>query len=144
MVTTEQLKRVPENAAGDISRLLAQLRGNPKEHTVSASDLEPIVSDKNIVLIVAKDNEKIVGMASLYILNKLGKRTGTVEDVVVDDGYRGQGIGKQLMQHIIDTARAESLVTVSLTSRPARVAGNKLYQKVGFEQKETNVYRMKL
>jgi ribosomal protein S18 acetylase RimI-like enzyme len=144
MIQIEQLKEASTEAAAAISVLLAQLRENPKEHTATQAELETIVSDPNIVLLVAKDEKKIIGMTSLYIMNKFSKRTGSIEDVVVDDGYRGQGIGQRLVEEIIESAKQMGLKSIQLTSRPERVAGNKLYQKLGFEQKETNVYRMKL
>ena len=144
MIEITRLKEVSEQAVADIGILLQQLRENSEEHKTSAEELSAIVADNNIVFIVAKDGARIIGMASLYMMNKLSKRTGEVEDVVVDNAYRGQGLGEKLMQTVIDTARAEHLKTLHLTSRPERVAGNKLYQKLGFELKQTNPYRLKL
>ena len=77
-------------------------------------------------------------------MQKLDKRIGSVDDVVVDNAYRGQGLGAAIMHKVIEVAQEQKLKALSLTSRPARVAGNKLYQKLGFVQKETNVYRLKL
>ena len=144
MVEIIRLKEANEQAVADIGILLRQLRENPEEHKTSVEELRQIVEDKNVALLVAKDGERIIGMASLYIMTKLSKRTGGVEDVVVDSTYRGQGLGEKLMQAIIDTARAEHLKTLYLTSRPERTAANKLYQKLGFELKQTNPYRLKL
>ena len=66
-----------------------------------------------------------------------------VEDVVVDSSLRGKSIGRALVQHAIEKAK-EIGGTLMLTSKPARVAANALYRSSGFEQKETNVYRMKV
>lgn len=144
MITFEQLTEATEAVVQDINQLLPQLRENPDEHTCSLAELEAIVSDKNIAFMVAKDRERVMGMATLYILMKLSKNVAHVEDVVVDSGYRGQGLGEKLMRKLIDVAREKGIKTLTLTSRPERVAGNKLYQKLGFEQKITNVYRLKL
>ncbi len=144
MVEIVQLKQSSEQAAADIGNLLRQLREDPNEHKVSAEELKTITDDKNVALIVAKDGERIVGMATLYILTKLSKRTAQIEDVVVDSGYRGQGLGEKLMRAVIDIARTEKVKTLHLTSRPERTAGNALYQKLGFELKQTNPYRLKL
>ena len=80
-------------------------------------------------------------MLSLVVF---GIPTGTkawVEDVVVDDGARGKGVGKSLMRHAMEQAKKLGAKTVDLTSRPSREAANKLYQSLGFETRETNVYR---
>lgn len=108
------------------------------------ADLQAIVGDKNVALVVARDEGRIIGMGTLYMMTKFGKRMSHVEDVVVDEAYRGQGIGKKIMDAVVDVARDERVAYVQLTSRPDRVAGNKLYQKLGFESRETNVYRLEL
>lgn len=67
-----------------------------------------------------------------------------IEDVVVDDAYRGNGIGEALTREALRIAQAAGATTVDLTSRPTRAAANRLYQRVGFELRQTNVYRYKL
>ena len=143
-MTVGKLTHADRSVCADVAKLLKQLRDDPKEHNVSLADAERIVRDKNVVLIVAKDKGHIVGMGTLYMITKFGKRTGHVEDVVVDGSYRGRGLGKKIMRVIIAAAKKGKLSSVSLTSRPEREAANRLYQKVGFEHKETNVYRLKL
>ena len=67
------------------------------------------------------------------------------KDVVVASAYRGQGIGRTLLQRIIDFAGSKlSPIDLHLTSNPSRVEANALYQALGFEQRETNVYKMSL
>ncbi len=144
MVTVERLTESSEEAIRDINLLLPQLRQDVHEHKGSLADLQRIVEDKDVALVVAYDEGHIVGMATLYMITKFGKRTGFVEDVVVDASQRGKGLGKKILQHLIDFARAERVKTLHLTSRPDRIEGNKLYQKLGFEIKETNPYRLKL
>jgi ribosomal protein S18 acetylase RimI-like enzyme len=67
-----------------------------------------------------------------------------VEDVIVDAASGGQGIGRRLTEAMLEQARALGCVTVDLTSRPSREAANHLYKQVGFEIRETNVYRYQL
>ena len=110
----------------------------------TAGTLSDILKNGDAVFIVAKDDDRIIGVASLYVMRKIHKNTGSVEDVVVDEGYRGQGLGEKIMLKLIEVARAKGLQTLTLTSRPERVAGNKLYQKLGFVIKETNAYRLQL
>jgi ribosomal protein S18 acetylase RimI-like enzyme len=64
-----------------------------------------------------------------------------IEDVVVDDAARGKGVGAALNERAIEVARGLGARTVDLTSRPSREAANRLYQRLGFEPRETNVYR---
>lgn len=67
-----------------------------------------------------------------------------IEDVVVDDRYRGRGFGKSLVAHAIEFVKSKDIPLLMLTSNPKRTAANKLYQDLAFERKETNVYRMSL
>ena len=64
-----------------------------------------------------------------------------IEDVIVDDAARGKGVGRLLNEAAIAHAFDEGAITVDLTSRPSREAANRLYQRIGFVQRETNVYR---
>jgi len=92
---------------------------------------------------VAKDDGKIVGMATLYVMPKVGKRVGCVEDVVVGKEYRGQGLGEKLMRSIIAEARKKKVGSLFLTSASDRAAANVLYKKLGFEIVETNPYKLR-
>lgn len=67
-----------------------------------------------------------------------------IEDVVVDESVRGKGVGEALTRAALDRAKDEGCKTVDLTSRPSRQAANRLYQRIGFAQRETNVYRYEL
>lgn len=138
------LKRADAIALRDIRKLLAQVRSGSAEHPATMSELRNVLKDKNTFIVVAKDGARIVGMGLLCITVRIGRRTGQVEDVVVDGDYRGKGLGKTLMQALIALARKKKLKAIYLTSRPARVAANALYQKIGFEKKETNAYCLKL
>ena len=64
-----------------------------------------------------------------------------IEDVVVDAAARGRGVGEALTNAAVARARAEGCRTVDLTSRPSREAANRLYQRLGFQPRDTNVYR---
>jgi ribosomal protein S18 acetylase RimI-like enzyme len=91
-------------------------------------------------MVVAQDGRRIVGIVTLYVEQKVGKRTAYIEDVVVDGAYRGRGLGKQLMNALIAAARAQKVSSLHLTSNPKREAANLLYKKLGFTLRETNVY----
>ena len=88
--------------------------------------------------------EHIIGCASLCVFDSPTGRKASIEDVVVSSAYRGQHIGKQLMQHVIDYAKTLAPINLQLTSRPERIEANKLYQSLGFQKRETNAYRMEI
>lgn len=67
-----------------------------------------------------------------------------IEECRRDEKYRGQGLSKQLVTHAVRFVKEQGIPLIMLTSNPTRIAANKLYQKLGFEQKQTNVYRMNL
>lgn len=143
MVEITQLKEGTDKAISDLNGLMDQLRRDNVRHS-TRQDLEDIVHDPNIVVAIARDGSNIVGTASLYVIRKVGKATAYIEDVVVDEASRGQKLGLKLMEFLIAEARKRGILSIELTSRPSREAANKLYQKLGFEKRETNVYKMKL
>ena len=86
---------------------------------------------------------RIVGCASLCVFDSPTGRKGHIEDVVVSSACRGQHLGRKLLEYILDYARTDlAPIDIHLTSRPARVAANTLYRSLGFEQRDTNVYRL--
>lgn len=87
------------------------------------------------------DGDDIVGMLTLVVFRIPTGVRAWVEDVVVDRACRGQGIGEALLRKAVEVASAHGARTVDLTSRPARESANRLYQRAGFEQRDTNVYR---
>ena len=104
--------------------------------------IELIFSDSSHLFFVVDENENCMGMLTVGIyISPTGKKAW-IEDVVVSEIYRGQGMGKKLMEFAIQFAKQEEVSLLTLTSRPFRVAANKLYLKLGFEKKETNVYKM--
>ncbi len=145
MNTITTLSKVSAKELADLNHLMRQLRQHrSRARLATLSELKRIVANKNIVIVIAKNGKRIVGVGSLYIVPKLGRRIAYVEDVVVDSDFRGQGLGEMIVRKLIAVARTKKIQTIGLTSRPERIAGNKLYQKVGFIQKKTNAYRLEL
>ena len=94
---------------------------------------------------IVDDDDHIAGCATLCVYDSPTGQKASLEDVVVSSKYRGQGLGELLVQHVISFARRElENVDIHLTSRPHRVAANKLYQNLGFEKRETNAYEMRV
>jgi ribosomal protein S18 acetylase RimI-like enzyme len=107
----------------------------------SADELAAIVSSPDAVLFVARSEGRIVGSLTLVFYRIPTGLKAWIEDVVVDASARGQGVGEQLNRAALEEAARRGAKNVSLTSRPSREAANRLYQRIGFERYETNVYR---
>jgi ribosomal protein S18 acetylase RimI-like enzyme len=88
------------------------------------------------------DKGVILGMLTVGFYHAPTGKKAWIEDVVVDDNYRGLGVGKNLTNFAIQFTKDQQADVVMLTSKPSRVSANNLYKKVGFEQRETNVYRI--
>ena len=143
MITVSRLGAVSKGIADDLSKLASELHGTPQKSALAAlKDLKELSKNPHASVVVAKDGKRVVGMAMLFTMQKVGKRVASVEDVVVLSEYRGKGIGEKLMRGILIEAKRRKLHSLSLTSRPTRVAANKLYKKLGFKRKETNAYKL--
>ncbi len=112
--------------------------------TVTTEMVKRTVEAPGTHFIAVTAEEHIIGCASLCVFDSPTGRKASIEDVVVSTAYRGQHIGKQLMKHVIEYAKTLVPITLQLTSRPERVAANKLYQSLGFQKRGTNAYRMEI
>jgi ribosomal protein S18 acetylase RimI-like enzyme len=125
------------------NRLLPQLDKDAR--LMTEEKFRSILKSGSTYFFIAETEDKeIAGMLSavVYIIPTGNKFW--IEDVVVDEAYRGRGIGRALMINAIDFAKSKGARYVDLTSKPSRVAANKLYRDLGFELRETNVYRYSL
>lgn len=109
----------------------------------SVQELESIISSSNTILFIGEVNDKIIAMLSLAFYKIPTGDKAWIEDVVVDESVRGNGYGKQLIRHAVKFVRNKAFTSLNLTSRPARVNANRMYQKLGFIKRETNVYQIK-
>ena len=96
------------------------------------------------MLLLARHEHVIVGMLTLAIFRIPTGIRAWIEDVVVDAQMRGRGVGEALTREAVRIAGTHGARTVELTSRPSREAANRLYQRLGFERRETNVYRFSI
>jgi ribosomal protein S18 acetylase RimI-like enzyme len=144
MITISRLEEASDAAVREINMLLPQVRSDPSQHKGSLSDLQSIVESNVTTMIVAKDSNRIIGMATIHIVNNMGKRIAHLDDVVVDGGYRRRGLGTKIIYELIKVATLKGVSQIRLTSRSARIAANKLYQQTGFKIGNTNVYAMNL
>jgi ribosomal protein S18 acetylase RimI-like enzyme len=121
------------------AQLIPQLsRSNPAP---PAERLAEIIDSDATVLLVAVESEQILGSLTLAMFRIPTGLRAWIEDVVVDESARGKGVGEALNREALRRASAAGASTVDLTSRPSREAANRLYQRLGFSERETNVYR---
>ena len=120
-------------------RLMPQLTAAP---IPTLDELQNLLDSSNILIVARTPDEagQIVGSATLGIFRTISGLHAHVEDVIVDEALRGRGCGEALVRHLLQIARELGLEGVSLTCNPRRAAANRLYQKMGFKQWNTNVY----
>ncbi|MBL8777184.1 MAG: GNAT family N-acetyltransferase [Acidimicrobiales bacterium] len=128
-------------------RLVPQLSSSNPPPT--DDELRHIIESPASILLVARDGDddpagRILGSLTLVVFPIPTGIRAWIEDVVVDEAARGQGVGEALNRHALERARAEGAKTVDLTSRPTREAANRLYLRLGFIPRETNIYRFTL
>ena len=108
------------------------------------SEIAEIVASESSVLFLARVDGRIVGSLTLATFRIPTGVRAWIEDVVVDESARGHGAGEALNRAALAEAKRRGAITVELTSRPSREAANRLYQRLGFVQRETNIYRFTL
>lgn len=136
----KRIKRFSLRVYEAVLGLLPQLA--PDAELPTKDYLERVLTSENIHFFTGElDDNRIVAMLTIGTYNTPSGTKVWIEDVVVDESQRGKGFGEELMLFAIDYSKSLGAGSVSLTSRPSRIAANKLYQKIGFIQYETNVYR---
>jgi len=139
-LVVERVTAVTPELVAAFARLTPQLSSSAPAPGVA--ELTEMVGSQATILLVARDGARgIVGSMSLIVFRIPTGVRAWVEDVVVDKDARGRGVAEMLCRDAINRACAAGARTVDLTSRPTRAAANRLYQRLGFAQRETNVYR---
>jgi ribosomal protein S18 acetylase RimI-like enzyme len=133
---------VDDELVDAFERLVPQLSSSSPPP--SRDHLTALVAGDDTVLFLARLDGRVVGSLTLAFYRIPTGLKSWIEDVVVDEAARGHGIGEALNRAALDEARRRGAKDVSLTSRPSREAANRLYQRIGFDRRETNVYRYRL
>jgi len=141
MMKIFELTRASQDKLNAINGLLPQLSSSSTP--LELDGLNNLIDSSSLSLFLAEKDGKVLGMLSLVVFAIPTGVRAWIEDVVVDNEARGLGVGKALTNHAVREALKKGAQTIDLTSRPSRVAANQLYQKVGFKQRETNVYRFR-
>jgi ribosomal protein S18 acetylase RimI-like enzyme len=142
VIAVQAATAVDDELLAAVAALVPQLSSSSPPPGADA--LERIVASSDATLFVAREGDRIVGMLTLITFEIPTAVRAWIEDVVVDESARGQGVAAALVQAAVDRSSEAGARTVDLTSRPDREAANRLYVRMGFEQRVTNVYRRAL
>ena len=139
MVEVREATELEPGLADAMARLLPQLsRSAPP---LEAATLAAVIHAEACHFLIAEERDVLLGSLTLVVFPIPTGVRAWIEDVVVDGEARGKGVGEALNCFALDLAASLGARSVDLTSRPSRVAANRLYQRLGFEQRDTNVYR---
>lgn len=139
----ETVEQVTLDLVEALQRLLPQLSSSAP--ILNADDLDEIVRGPGTALLVARDPSRegrIVGTATVVIFRIPSGLRARLESVVVEESARNQGVGEALCRAGIRKAVAAGVSALDLSSHSTRLSANKLYERLGFEKRTTNVYRM--
>jgi ribosomal protein S18 acetylase RimI-like enzyme len=133
------VEAVTDELVASLNHLLPQLSTNAT--ALRTADVEDLVASPMTTLFVARDEVRIVGSLTLVIFPIPSGRRAWIEDVVVDEAARGVGVGEALTTAAIEESRRRHVRSLDLTTRPSREAAIRLYERLGFERRDTSVYR---
>jgi len=134
----ERVTEADEALAEAVARLVPQL--SPKRQPPDSVKLAELVAAPGTSLIVAREGEEVLGMLTLIVYRVPTGVRAWIHDVVVDETARGRGVGEALTREAQRLAEVAGAISVELTTRQERATANRLYRRLGFEQRETNVY----
>jgi GNAT superfamily N-acetyltransferase len=125
-----------------LARLLPQLNATLPVPTMQR--LKAIIADPAVTLLVARDGDEVIGTATVIVYPTPFWIKARLDEVVVDQSARGKGIGEALVLACLDVARDRGAQIVELQSGrgPAREVANRLYRRMGFELRDSNIYRI--
>ena len=138
-VIVKPVTTVTDDVLEACHRLIPQLSSSSSP--ITRAQLDEIITGSSTVLFAARSEGAIVGLLTLAVFRIPTAVRAWIEDVVVDERARGKGVGEALSRAALAEAAQRGAKTVDLTSRPSREAANRLYQRIGFVRRDTNVYR---
>jgi ribosomal protein S18 acetylase RimI-like enzyme len=138
----EIVTSVSDDLVDALNGLIPQLSSSAEPLTTDS--VSRVVASAGNSLLIARHEGRIVGTLTLVCFEIPTGTRAWIEDVVVDESARGLGMGDALVAAAIERALELGARNIDLTSRSSRVAAHRLYERAGFEVRETNVYRLKL
>jgi ribosomal protein S18 acetylase RimI-like enzyme len=138
-IGVEVLDEVTDEIIEAFGRLLPQLSSSARQ--LDAAAITAMAASPAVTVLLARSDNRIVGSLSLVMFRIPTGLRAWIEDVVVDEAARGQGVGTVLTREALRLAKAAGVRTVDLSTRPSRVAAGRLYEREGFKQRDTRMYR---
>jgi GNAT superfamily N-acetyltransferase len=142
MVGIETVTEATSEVQRALGHLLPQL--NPDLQVPTMERLRALVADPAVTLLLARDGQDVVGTTTVIVYTTPFWIKARLDEVVVDEAARGKGVGAALVKAALDIARASGAQVAELQSGVQREAANRLYPRMGFKRRETNVYRIVL
>lgn len=136
----ERVKEIDKKILSAFQKFIPELT-NEKDNTPTLKDLEEVVSSPNNHLLIVKEDGEIIGTLTLVFYRVPSGMKAWIEDIFVSDKARGKGVATALVWHSLIIAKENGAEKVDLSSLPWREAANRLYLKLGFEKRDTNMYR---
>ncbi|GAC1509835.1 MAG: GNAT family N-acetyltransferase [Candidatus Dormibacteraceae bacterium] len=142
MVRIEAVNEATSEVHAALAHLLPQLNSQLPVPTIER--LQALVADPAVTLLLALDGAEVVGTTTVIVYTTPFWIKARLDEVVVDEGARGKGVGAALVTAALDVAREKGAQVAELQSGVQRGAANRLYPRMGFKRRETNVYRIVL
>jgi phosphinothricin acetyltransferase len=135
-----QSDAVTKALQNSVTNLYKQLNASIQQRPI-----KNILEDNpNLIFAICQEDEKLVGMAMMALYKVISGHKGMIEDVVVDEDYRGKGIGRKLMEHLLLEGKKRQLTEILLFSGHHRLPAINLYKSLGFILKDSGLYTLKL
>jgi GNAT superfamily N-acetyltransferase len=142
MVRVEAAAEATPEVHAALARLLPQLNSELPVPTLER--LQAVIADPAVTLLLAREGHEVVGTATVIVYTAPFWIKARLDEVVVDAGARGKGVGAALVSACLDVARARGAQVAELQSGLQREAANRLYSRMGFKRRESNLYRIDL
>ena len=142
MVRVEAAKEATAELEAHLGRLLPQL--NFDLVVPDAQRVRALIDDPAVTVLLARDGDEVVGTATVIVYTTPFWIKARIDEVVVDQSARGRGVGEALVSACLDIARQRGAQVAELQSGTQRDAANRLYRRMGFELRDSNLYRMNL
>lgn len=133
-------KKLTDTIQNQIADLYKQLNADNIQRPLE----EILKSDNNVLVIICTIDGNIVGTALLSTYKVISGFRGMVDDVVVDSAQRGKGIGRKLMEKLLEEGKRLDLDEILLFTGHHRAPAIALYKSLGFNMRDSGLYNLRL
>jgi GNAT superfamily N-acetyltransferase len=142
MLEIEEVGEMSAEILEALQRLLPQL--NPRLPLPTAERLQRIIDDPDVTLVVARDGGRISGTTTVIVYTTPYWIKARLDEVVVDAEARGKGVGEAMVRYCLEVGRRKGAQVVELQSGRAeqRAAAHRLYKRIGFEVRDSDIFRI--